>query len=214
MHLDSLHLNKIRKKIAVYGGAFDPIHFSHIEVAKYLCQRRDIHEVMIVPSSVHPFQKQLKPFHLRKALIETAIQADPFLARSCIRVVDVEDEIAQVDSTFKGYTYQVLSYIRAKNPDSNISFCLGADNVEDMIAGKWDMSYELARDFSLIVAGRGGLPHTDYACYSWYDGGADFLDVSSTRIRKALKTGKDHQALFLCPKAVQERVKTLYSTES
>ena len=79
-----------------------------------------------------------------------------------------------------------------------------------MIAGKWDMSYELAQEFGLIVAGRGILPSAQYACYSWYDGGADFLDVSSTRIRKSLQTGTDHQAIFLCPKAIQEQVKILY----
>lgn len=202
-------------KLAVYGGAFDPIHNGHLKVIEYLAYRRDITHVFVMPSSVHPFGKKLQPFEIRKSLIEQAVAPIAFssllqkMGRQ-VSVVDTENEIAQSDNTFQGYTYQVLSYFKKKYPGAEISFCLGADNVEDMIAGKWDMSYELAQEFGLIVAGRGILPSAQYACYSWYDGGADFLDVSSTRIRKSLQTGTDHQAIFLCPKAIQEQVKILY----
>jgi nicotinate (nicotinamide) nucleotide adenylyltransferase len=217
-HLDTLHVAQPkREKIAIYGGAFNPIHSGHLEVIFYLAQRRDIDEVFVMPSSVHPFGKKLQPFQVRKELIESALDADPRFGGlvAPVTVVDTEREIAESDKTFQGYTYQVLSYIKRHRPDADISFCMGADNIEDMINGKWDMSYELAQEFGLIVAGRGSLPSARYACYSWYDGGADFLDVSSTRIRKSLENpGTDKQAIFLCPKVIQERVKALYSTES
>ena len=201
-------------KLCVYGGAFNPFHNGHLEVICYLADRGDIDEVYVMPSSVHPFGKKLQPFQVRKQLIETALNADPrfnvFFAP--VMVVDTERDIAESDKTFRGYTYEVLSYIKKHRPEAKISFCMGADNIEDMIAGKWDMDEQLAAEFGLIVAGRGSLPTANYACYSWYDGGADFLDVSSTRIRKALENpGTDKQAIFLCPKVIQERVKELYS---
>lgn len=198
------------RKIAVYGGAFNPLHNGHLDVIKYLAGRRDIDRVYVMPSSVHPFGKKLQPFSVRKELIEMALRE--FWQLTSVSVVDTEKEIAQVDATFKGYTYQVLKYLKEQDPDAEISFCMGADNIEDMIAGKWDMDEQLAAEFGLIVAGRGSLPTANYACYSWYDGGADFLDVSSTRIRKALENpGLDKQAIFLCPKAIQGRVRELYS---
>lgn len=198
------------RKIAVYGGAFNPLHNGHLDVIKYLARRRDIDRVYVMPSSVHPFGKKLQPFSVRKELIELALSE--FWELASVSVVDTEKEIAQVDATFKGYTYQVLKYLKNQDPDAEISFCMGADNIEDMIAGKWDMDEQLAAEFGLIVAGRGALPTANYACYSWYDGGADFLDVSSTRIRKALENpGTDRQAIFLCPKVNQGRVRELYS---
>jgi nicotinate (nicotinamide) nucleotide adenylyltransferase len=199
-------------KLAIYGGAFNPIHSGHLAVIEYLAMRPDIDCVYVMPSSTHPFGKKLQPFHIRKKLIETVTEPIKVKFHAFIRVVDTENEIAKVDPTFKGYTYQVLKYLKGKHPGAEISFCMGADNVEDMIAGKWDMDEQLAAEFGLIVAGRGSLPTANYACYSWYDGGADFLDVSSTRIRKALENpGTDKQAIFLCPKVIQERVKELYS---
>lgn len=204
------------RKIAVYGGAFNPIHNGHIAVIKYLAERPDIDRVYVMPSSVHPFGKKLLDFEVRKELIEDSLMEDAILNRfwlkDTIEVVDTEKEIAQADSTFKGYTYQVLKYLKNQNPDAEISFCMGADNIEDMLAGKWDMDEQLAAEFGLIVAGRGSLPTANYACYSWYDGGADFLDVSSTRIRKSLENpGTDKQAIFLCPKTIQGIVRELYS---
>lgn len=201
------------RKIAVYGGAFNPVHNGHIAVIKYLAERPDIDRVYVMPSSVHPFGKKLQPFSVRKELIETALLGlDIYPLSNHVRVVDTEREIAEVDPTFKGYTYQVLKYLKNQDPDAEISFCMGADNIEDMLAGKWDMDEQLAAEFGLIVAGRGSLPTANYACYSWYDGGADFLDVSSTRIRKSLENpGTDKQAIFLCPKVIQGRVKGLYS---
>lgn len=211
-HPDSFCAQFSREKIAVYGGAFNPIHSGHVAVIEYLTDRDDIDRIYVMPSSVHPFGKKLQPFCIRKMLIQSALDE---LQRKCftpVEVVDTENEIAEVDPTFKGYTYQVLKYLKGKHPGAEISFCMGADNIEDMIAGKWDMDEQLAAEFGLIVAGRGSLPTANYACYSWYDGGKDFLDVSSTRIRKALENpGTDKQAIFLCPKVIQERVKELYS---
>jgi nicotinate (nicotinamide) nucleotide adenylyltransferase len=199
-------------KLAIYGGAFNPIHNGHLAVIHYLANRDDIDCVYVMPSSTHPFEKKLQPFHIRKKLIELVTEPIKAKFHASIKVVDIENEITKVDPTFKGYTYQVLKYLKGKHPGAEISFCMGADNVEDMIAGKWDMDEQLAAEFGLIVAGRGSLPTANYACYSWYDGGANFLDVSSTRIRKSLENpGTDKQAIFLCPKVIQERVRNLYS---
>lgn len=199
-------------KIAVYGGAFNPLHNGHLDVIRYLAERGDIDYVYVMPSSVHPFGKKLQPFSVRKELIELAISTLDRRIYTPIKVVDTEKEIAESSTDFKGYTYQVLKYLKNRRPEADISFCMGADNVEDMIAGKWDMDEQLAAEFGLIVVGRGSLPTANYACYSWYDGGADFLDVSSTRIRRALENpGTDKQAIFLCPKVIQGRVRELYS---
>ncbi len=41
-------------KIAVYGGAFNPVHLGHIEIVRYLNENTDFDRILIIPSKFSP----------------------------------------------------------------------------------------------------------------------------------------------------------------
>jgi len=41
-------------KIAVYGGAFNPVHLGHIEIVKFLSEKTDFDKILIIPSKFSP----------------------------------------------------------------------------------------------------------------------------------------------------------------
>ncbi len=42
------------KRIGIFGGAFDPPHMGHINLAKQVCERLGLEELLIVPTSNSP----------------------------------------------------------------------------------------------------------------------------------------------------------------
>lgn len=53
------------KKIALFGGSFNPPHAGHREIVRRLRRRRSIDEIWILPVWRHPFRKKLPPFEKR-----------------------------------------------------------------------------------------------------------------------------------------------------
>ena len=43
-----------RKRIAIYGGTFDPVHSGHLEIARRVSQLFAIDEFLFVPARVAP----------------------------------------------------------------------------------------------------------------------------------------------------------------
>lgn len=62
------------RKIALYGGAFDPPHIGHIAFCKELCSQEEFHEVWVLPSFKHPFDKALSPFEIRIEMCKVAFE--------------------------------------------------------------------------------------------------------------------------------------------
>ena len=50
-----------RKKIAIYGGSFDPIHNGHINLALEIFENTDLEEVIFCPTYVSPAKIQKPP---------------------------------------------------------------------------------------------------------------------------------------------------------
>ena len=61
-------------RIAVLGGAFDPIHNGHLQIAKQAVKQLRIDEVWFMPSAATPLkQEQAASFQDRAAMISLAI---------------------------------------------------------------------------------------------------------------------------------------------
>jgi len=172
-------------KIALLGGAFDPITKGHIEVAQYVLNTSgQFDEVWLVPAYKHMYNKPMTPYEDRYKMCEHAAQVD-----GRIKVFNYEKT-----KNLAGETYHLMKTL-TNDPDYenyNFSFIIGLDNA--ITFNKWVNYEELERMARFVIVPRKGY---DPDGGSWYfnsphlflNGEGEkvpIMEISSTHVRKQL----------------------------
>lgn len=145
----SQHFGKMeqRKRIAIYGGTFDPVHAGHLEVARKILQLFAIDEFLFVPARLapHKLDARVSSALHRYAMLALATQADP---RFRISTFELEDPQRR-------YTVDTLSHFRAAFEEAvDLFFVMGADSWAEITTWReWQRLLTLA---NLIVVTRPG----------------------------------------------------------
>jgi nicotinate-nucleotide adenylyltransferase len=108
------------KRIAFYGGSFDPPHNGHLTIARKLIELFALDEFVFVPAFHAPHKKDKKPtsaFH-RYAML--ALATDD---KEKMRVSKIE-----LDAPEKPFTYETQAKLKRKLKDAEIFFVIGADS--------------------------------------------------------------------------------------
>ena len=132
------------KRVAIYGGTFDPVHNGHIEVARAVLKVFELDELWFVPAWVPPHKRNLKltsAFH-RFGMLALATQADQRLLISTVEL-DLPDR-----------PYAVDTVTRMLKPDQQLFFLMGADSWNEITT--WFEWQKLLTLCDLIVATRPG----------------------------------------------------------
>lgn len=123
-------MNKL-KRIAFYGGSFDPLHVGHLAIAKALTEQFSLDEFVFIPAFHAPHKKDRKPtsaFH-RFAMIALATND---LAQ--IEVSKMELELPE-----RPFTVETLTRLKTELPDAEIFFVMGADSWQDILTWReWE----------------------------------------------------------------------------
>ncbi len=136
-----------RKRIAIYGGTFDPVHAGHLEVARKVLQLFVIDEFLFVPARVAPHKlgREVSSALHRYAMLVLATQADP---RFCISTFELEKPEHR-------YTVDTLFHFRAQFGDAaDLFFVMGADSWAEITT--WREWQRLMTLVNLIVVTRPG----------------------------------------------------------
>jgi nicotinate-nucleotide adenylyltransferase len=161
------------RRVAIYGGSFDPPHVCHVLVATYVLCRGNVDEVRIVPVYTHAFGKTLSPFSVRCQMLEAALQH----LGPQVTIDPIEEELGGTN-----YTIDTVGALLAKEPDIKLTFVCGTDLFEDRFRWKeWDKLRELM-DFLVIGRGADPEPSTDRLPVR-------LPDVSSTAVRQTVAEG-------------------------
>lgn len=119
------------RKIAFYGGTFDPVHGGHLAVAKALSSLFSLDEFVFIPAFHAPHKPDSKPtnaYH-RYAMLCLAVAAEP----------DIRISLMEIETETKRYTIDTLSEIRAEHPSDRTFFVMGADSWTDICTWKeWE----------------------------------------------------------------------------
>jgi len=168
------------KRVALFGGSFNPPHVAHQLVALYVLETQPVDEVWFVPVYAHVFGKHLEAYEHRVAMCELAVAA--LGARA--KVSRAEETVAQAPD-FKGSrTLDLVAHVRDEHPDVALRFIVGTDILEE--AAKWYRWNDIVAMAPLIVVGRGGhLPAGSSAT------GVPMPEISSTQIRALLAAGAE-----------------------
>ena len=110
-----------RKRIALYGGTFDPVHLGHLEVARRVSELFEIDEVVFIPAQLAPHKTGrpvTAPIH-RYAMLALATQDDARLRISTF----------ELDAPDRRYTVDTVTHFqRLFGEGTELFFIMGADS--------------------------------------------------------------------------------------
>jgi nicotinate-nucleotide adenylyltransferase len=178
------------KKIAIYGGTFDPIHHGHLIVAREALERLGAEEVIFIPARVSPLRKSapIAKDEIRLLMIQAAIENEPGFA--------VDD--CELRRRSPSYTIDTVEQIRQRKRDATIYCLIGEDNVDKLT--KWRRFADLEKMVRFVVLDRSGQqPHHAYPVIRRK------IDISATEIRKRVATGRSIR--YFVPPSVQEIIR-------
>lgn len=140
-----------RKRIAIYGGTFDPVHSGHLEIARNVTQLFEIDEFLFLPARVAPHKQeaQVSPAIARYAMLALATQDDE---RLHISTFELDGEAPQ-------YTVDTLRHFRAQAAElADLFFVMGADSWTEITSWReWEQLLSLVNH---IVVTRPGYEFT------------------------------------------------------
>ena len=114
----------LEKKIALFGGTFDPIHLGHLKMARVAQKELKLDKVIFIPNKKSPLKDQspVGSAKDRLTMIELALKNDPLFS-----VSDYEINKFDID-----YSYQTALHFKKKFTQSKLYWLLGADQVEQL----------------------------------------------------------------------------------
>lgn len=215
-----------RRRVALYGGTFDPVHAGHMAVARGLLDIFGLDEVLFIPAYVAPHKRErrVSPAHDRYAMLALATQVEKRMLVSAVELSAPE----------RPYTVETLSSFRERAGDSTrLFFVMGADSWEEITTWReWERvltltdtivvtrpGYELPtahvteeiRSRVVDVRGRtleeveGELEKSEEARVFLTD--ASNVEASATEVRAAVERGEWNKLDALVAPAVAEYIK-------
>lgn len=192
------------KKIALFGGSFDPIHIGHAMVASYVAQYCAVDEVWLMPGRINPLKQGHRPApdEMRLEMCRKVASRIPGA-----KVCDLEMRLPA-----PSYTIDTLNELHRVYPDCRFSLLIGSDN--------WEV-FHLWREHEQILASHGVIiyprPGHDVDAGTLPEGvtllGGEIPQtvMSSTFVRNAIAEGRDMN--FFLPEEVMKyiEINNLYS---
>jgi nicotinate-nucleotide adenylyltransferase len=166
------------RKIAIYGGSFDPPHLGHTAVVtQLLLNEPSVTEVLVVPCFEHAEKKTLSPFFDRMVMCKLAFDSLPLTT-----VSSVESEVPGAH-----LSHRVVRHLRAQPSyaGAEFLFLLGSDLRDS--APRWEGWKELCEVATPHFVNRIG-------------------DVSSSAIRRAFAEKKPEVAARYLHNVVFSRI--------
>jgi nicotinate-nucleotide adenylyltransferase len=169
-------------KIGIYGGSFNPIHFGHIGLAKWVVEHTDLDELWLMVSPNNPLKDKSILADEQERLRE-AREAIDVLGTEAIKVSDFEFSLPRPN-----YTANTLRELKKQYPEHDFTLIIGEDNLE--IFNKWREFQYILDNYRIFVYPRHNC--TPYQLPLAKDlqllTEAPYFDISSTYLRKNLRS--------------------------
>jgi len=193
-----------KRKIALFGGTFDPIHLGHTRVVAEAARHIGAEKVVFIPARCSPL----------KGFTPSASDDDRFamiaLAIAGNRSFELSDY--ELKRPQPGYTLQTVRQFQADyDSQTEIYWLIGADSVEDL--PHWYKISELIDGCNLTAMYRAGFEPPDFSKFKALWGPqrveklqrnvveTSLIDISSTEIRNKLAAGSDVTSMLHPPVA-------------
>ena len=189
------------KRIAFYGGSFDPVHVGHLLIARALLERFRLDRFVFIPAFHAPHKVRLKPTSAydRYAMLCLAARDEDRMLVSRI----------EIEAPEKPFSVETLPRLNELYPDDKLFFVMGADSWRDIKTWReWetvlglmnhivitrlgvDIAFDHVTDHirQMIVDVRGNAELAEPHERRIYITDAINIDVSATDIRAKIRGG-------------------------
>ena len=176
-------------RIGIYGGSFNPIHFGHIGLVKWVAENTDLDEVWMIISPNNPLKDKniLADEHDRLEGAKEAIKdlLNSMKGRSTEKRIKVSD--FEFNLPRPTYTANTLRALAEEYPEHEFTLIIGEDNLT--IFDKWREYQYIMDNYRIFVYPRRGtdkgenLSHIEHRNVIFLEN-APYFDISSTDLRK------------------------------
>ena len=208
------------RRIALYGGTFDPVHTGHLEIARRVLQLFEIEKVLFIPAQMAPHKvgrPVTKPIHLY-AMLALATKDEPQLSISTF----------ELDAPDRRYTVDTVERFQQVLGDSTeLFFLMGADSWSEITTWReWERLLTMTNH--IVVTRPGYEPVTSHVgaiservvdlrgsqspvriagAKQIFLTDVVMKDVSATNIRRLASEGRFGELTGLVPGPVLEYIK-------
>jgi nicotinate-nucleotide adenylyltransferase len=190
-----------RKRIALYGGTFDPVHLGHVEVARRVSELFEIDQVIFIPAQLAPHKTGrpvTAPIH-RYAMLALATESEPRLLISTF----------ELDAPDRRYTVDTVAHFQRTFGEAvELFFIMGADSWSEIKT--WRDWERLLKMTSHIVVTRPGYevpPAPAELQERIIFSDAVMKDISATNIRRLANEGRYDELDQMVPAAVANYIR-------
>lgn len=170
-----------KKRTAIYGGSFNPIHTGHTALGEWICQEGYVEELWFLVSPLNPLKQQdqdLLDDETRLHLTQMAVKESQTL-----KVSDFEMHLPR-----PSYMVHTLEALREAYPEREMVLVIGADNW--LSFDRWYRPEEIMAHHDILVFPREGY-HIDPTTLPQ---GVQLINtplypISSTEIRQDIAQG-------------------------
>ncbi|MBR4711735.1 MAG: nicotinate-nucleotide adenylyltransferase [Clostridia bacterium] len=176
-----------KERIGIMGGTFNPIHQGHVAMAQAAIRAADLDRVLFIPTGQPPHKQGVAPAEDRWRMVCSAIAEDKRLEPCRI----------ELDREGTTYTLDTLNQLAKLYPKSSFFYIIGEDTLLQLKS--WYCADRVLGLCSFLIcprAGTAGQAEIDAERRRLNARGGRFLtvemdrvDISSTELREALKTG-------------------------
>lgn len=172
--------------IACLFGTFDPPHRGHVHIARRVLEVPGIDRVWLVVTPRNPFKmdRAVSPDEDRMAMVRLAVQG----------LHGVEASDAELGLPPPNYTADTLQVFRTRWPEHRFALVIGSDNLAQL--HRWKDPEAILANHPVLVYPRPGVElHQGLSGLAGHAGitllEGPVMDISSTRIRTAIREGRD-----------------------
>ncbi len=153
-------LSATMRRVGVFGGTFDPVHYGHLVVAEEVYATLHLAEMVFVPAGQPPHKTRevITAAEHRLAMLELAIASNPHFT---ISLVDL-------DRPGPSYTVDTLRLLRQQwGEETAIYFVIGGDSLGDLLS--WYDPPGILEQLSHLVAIRRPGYNESEEYYDWLE---------------------------------------------
>ena len=197
-------------RILLFGGAFDPPHVGHLQVARSVILSNVADQIWFVPCSQHPFGKPMTDTTHRLSMVTLAVEScRKELASLADRFVVETYETEQAEPSF---TINTLEHFATARPNDTFAWLIGSDQLPKF--SQWHRCQDLLRQFQVYVYPRAGYPLAPLLDNMTALSEAPTITVASTTVRERVRKGLAIDDYLPARVAEYIRQHQLYSTNT